>query len=311
MGINVALVGFGAAGRAHARALRSCAGVRVRGVWDRDPEVATEGLPRFPHGQAVLDDPDIHLVSLCLPPGEQIAMAVPALERGKAVLVEEPPTSSVGEFDELVALSRRYAAPLGVMLQHRMALPKDAYELAWNRSATAVLEVSGFRPTRQHSRPARTARELYGLHFFDLACQLLGDPATVHSVARRRAGAHGEMRVTGVVEFDSGIPLSFTFTSEAATQFVRLEILGPDARLLLADGTVSVECRDGRDKLTSPTEADLIRAVYEDMAQVLRGESAAPVLCGLDRSRGGLLIQGVLDSAPCAPAVLHTSLAGI
>lgn len=66
--------------------------------------VAVEGVPTF-RTQAELFDamPDLDAVANCVPPAARYEMVREALDAGKHVLMEKPPSPSVSEFDDLVA----------------------------------------------------------------------------------------------------------------------------------------------------------------------------------------------------------------
>jgi D-galactose 1-dehydrogenase len=51
--------------------------------------------------------PDLDAVAICTPPGVRHALVCEALDAGKHVLMEKPPTATISEFDDLVARGTR------------------------------------------------------------------------------------------------------------------------------------------------------------------------------------------------------------
>ncbi|MER5891309.1 Gfo/Idh/MocA family oxidoreductase [Streptomyces sp. NPDC001941] len=294
MSVGVGLVGFGSAGRQHAAALDGLDAAHVAAVLEQDPAVDAGTLPRAASWQALLADPRVELVAMCLPPGNRAALAVQALEHGKAVLLEKPPAVSVAEIDLITAAARRAGRPVGVMLQHRMRLPDAVHDANWaDPAVTAVLEVSRYRPPAHYRRAdwrsdstaafGGIAAHL-GVHYLDLACQLLGEPRSVHLAPSRQLAPGIDSRVTGHVEFTGGATLAFTVTAESAFRTERLQVLGPDGSLCVADGMVTTHLGETGQTLPTVPTPQLRRMVYEDMARaVVTG--LPPRRCHLDGAR--------------------------
>ncbi|MFI9113528.1 Gfo/Idh/MocA family protein [Streptomyces venezuelae] len=278
--VNVAIVGFGVAGRQHAEALAGSTEFRVSAVVEADEALTTGPLRRAPSWDAVLADPEVDLVGLCLPPGGRADLALEALRAGKAVLLEAPPALSEQEVDRMVSVAEQAGRPIGVMLQHRLRLPEAVCAADWSDpSLTGTLEVSRFRSPAHFGRtPWRSdpAAALGGavahlaVHYLDLACQLLGDPAGLWLAPGREAYRGIDTRATGVIEFGSGATLSFTATSEAAASSERLRVLGPANCLSVDDGTVSARIDDVDDIWPTLPLPLLRRLVYQDMAEAMR-----------------------------------------
>lgn len=69
--------------------------------------VAVEGVPTF-RTQAELFEamPELDAVANCVPPAARHSMVIEALDAGKHVLIEKPPSPSVSEFDDMIARAR-------------------------------------------------------------------------------------------------------------------------------------------------------------------------------------------------------------
>ncbi|WP_432252074.1 Gfo/Idh/MocA family protein [Streptomyces sp. HNM1019] len=312
MAVGVGVVGYGAAGRQHAAAVEAASGLRLVGVVDTDPAADTAALPRYASLSGLLQDPRVGLVSLCLPPGGRAEAARDVLRAGRALLVEKPPAMTVDELDSIVSLGTDRGLPTGVMLQHRMRLT-DETETGLFRSpqVTAALEVSRYRPVvHYHQRGWRgRPREALGgilahlgIHYLDLACQILGSPVEVRETGRRERLPGIDSRIAALVRFESGAVLSMTVSAESSVRGERLVVYGPDRRLVIEDGQVTLTTETG--PRTSPVEPTptLRRRVYEEMAHAIENGSA-PVACSLVRARGVTWLTEALahrtEEAPC------------
>lgn len=66
------------------------------------------GLPVFKTpGELYAAMPDVSLVSVCTPPGIRHQYVREALDAGKDVMMEKPPTTTISELDDLIAHARR------------------------------------------------------------------------------------------------------------------------------------------------------------------------------------------------------------
>ncbi len=75
--------------------------------------VAVEGVPVFrTPAEFFAAMPEVKLVAVCTPPGARHAIVREALDAGKDVLMEKPPTPTISELDDLVA----HAAEKGRLL---------------------------------------------------------------------------------------------------------------------------------------------------------------------------------------------------
>lgn len=73
-----------------------------------DPSgIARAGVPVFPNQAALYAAmPEVECVSICTPPGVRHALAREALEAGRHVLLEKPPTTTISAFEDLVSVAR-------------------------------------------------------------------------------------------------------------------------------------------------------------------------------------------------------------
>jgi predicted dehydrogenase len=117
--VKVGIVGAGFSARIHAEAHRHVHGVDVelRAVAAARPERARDFAAAFGIAgaagdvRAILDDPSIDVVDLCVPSHLHAALAVDAAAAGKHVIVEKPLTGFFGDA----------GTPRRVMLEHALA----------------------------------------------------------------------------------------------------------------------------------------------------------------------------------------------
>src|SRR5678815_2051456 len=108
--LGLGFIGCGeVGGEKHLPAVREVPGLEVVAVADRDPERLRAARER--HGvltghrdpAALLADPRVEVVAVCLPPVAQVATAIDALDAGKHVWIEAPIGLSMPDCDRLIA----------------------------------------------------------------------------------------------------------------------------------------------------------------------------------------------------------------
>jgi predicted dehydrogenase len=124
--INVGIVGIGFMGWIHWLAFKKSRDARVAAICTRDPkrrsgdwrsiqgnfgppgeQVDLSGIRAFERLEAMLEDPSIELVDLCLPPHLHADAAIQALAAGKHVFVEKPMALTTAECDRMVEAARK------------------------------------------------------------------------------------------------------------------------------------------------------------------------------------------------------------
>jgi predicted dehydrogenase len=123
--IGIGIVGIGFMGMIHHLAARRVEGARVVALCSRDPkklagdwtsiqgnfgprgtQMDLAGLALYDDFAAMLGDPQVDLVDLCVPNDLHGSMAIQALRAGKSVLVEKPIALTMDEADSMVAAAR-------------------------------------------------------------------------------------------------------------------------------------------------------------------------------------------------------------
>src|SRR4051794_9499159 len=123
--VGIGIVGVGFMGMIHYLAARRLTGGRVVALCSRDPaklagdwtsiqgnfgprgtQMDLSEHARYADFAALLDDPGVHLVDLCVPNDEHARLAIRALEAGKDVLVEKPIALTTADADAMLAAAR-------------------------------------------------------------------------------------------------------------------------------------------------------------------------------------------------------------
>ena len=162
----------------------------------------------------------LDLVHVCTPPQSHFALAAQVLRAGVDVLLEKPPTLSLAELDELIALEGQTGAHVSVVFQHRFgsgalrlkALLEDP-EAPLGRPLVAVCHTLWYRDAEYFAAPWRGRWDTegggptmgHGIHQMDLLLAVLGPWAEVTALAGRQARETDTEDVSmAVVRFESG-----------------------------------------------------------------------------------------------------------
>ena len=296
---GVAVVGLGAAGQQHIRAVEQTTAGLPRVVCDVDGGRADSVAAALPPArpldwEGVLAAPDVDVVTLCTPPGTHHPLACEALSAGKAVLVEKPPVCTEAELDDLLSTMERAGRPVGVMLQHRYRLRDVALDLSWSERTVAVLEVVRHRPADHYTRqawrldPGAAAGGLFAhlaVHYADLACQLLGEPVEVTGLVDCDLAPGVDSRLALSIRFVGGATLTLAGTTGVDARGERLALYDDGQVLTLRDGAFELQ-RDGAGQSVAAVPTARLRtAVYEEFCHAVIG-GTPPGRTALARSRG-------------------------
>jgi D-galactose 1-dehydrogenase len=119
--IRLAVVGLGKIAREeHIPAIAFTDGIELAAIASRNASI--DGIAHFTTLEQLLaTGPDIDAVALCTPAQTRHRDAVAALKAGKHVLLEKPPTASVGELQLLVGAARQNGRTLFASWHSRFA----------------------------------------------------------------------------------------------------------------------------------------------------------------------------------------------
>lgn len=207
-GINVGLIGFGAAGQVfHAPIITSVEGLRLHRVTARKPEQREQLQQRYPEaipaGSAdeIINADDIELVVVATSNDVHHSLTKAALLAGKHVVVEKPFTNTSAQADELIELAKKQNRLLTV--HHNARWNSDyltvkkviesgrlgrlvAFEARYDRFRNALKD----NAWREADLPGSGILYDLGAHLIDQSIQLFGLPQAVNADLRKqRTGA--------------------------------------------------------------------------------------------------------------------------
>lgn len=117
--LGAGIIGLGEIGQFHLQGFERAAGSRVVAVTDLDADlVRTSAAAARAHGhedyRALIADPEVDVVSVCLPHKLHLEVTLAAIEAGKQVLVEKPLALNTEECDEIIAAAQSKGVVVGV-----------------------------------------------------------------------------------------------------------------------------------------------------------------------------------------------------
>ncbi|MFM9106553.1 MAG: Gfo/Idh/MocA family protein [Chloroflexota bacterium] len=280
--VRLAVLGAGFMGSTHGKAYAAMPEVEIAAVYaprpDRGEPLAADLGSRWTDDlAAILGDPKIDAVDICLPTPQHREVTEAALDAGKHVLLEKPIAMTLEDADALVA--REQDGPV-LMIAHVLRFWAEYMEIARRAQSGAIGAPRAGLATRRQPFPAWSAlfsrSDLTGgavidmmIHDYDALNWIFGAPlaVTAHGEVNPRSG--GIDRVQALIEYPDGatamvdggmmMPESYPFSS-------RIEVLGERGALEYAfrAGGRSVEMGAGVNALDwFPTEGDPERLTPE------------------------------------------------
>lgn len=109
--VRVGVAGAGFIGVVHARAYKKIPGVELVGVADpideKGESLAHEvGCQRFYNYQDMLEQANLDIISICLPPAPHLPAARAAAQAGVHILMEKPITRTLAEADQMLSICK-------------------------------------------------------------------------------------------------------------------------------------------------------------------------------------------------------------
>ncbi|HET9436058.1 MAG TPA: Gfo/Idh/MocA family oxidoreductase [Candidatus Limnocylindrales bacterium] len=212
--IRIGLAGLGSMGRNHLRVITSRPGARLVAIADPMPEalaaaVSQTGAAGFAEPLAMLAEAELDAVVIAAPTTAHRAIALDAIGRGIAVLVEKPLASTVEEALEIVAASRATGVPVQVGHVERFnpavrELGRLLHEERWLSTVYAITSRrAGPFPAR--IRDVGVTVDL-ATHDVDICSWIAGErPIRVHAETAQRIHADHEDLLYGLLHFPSGV----------------------------------------------------------------------------------------------------------
>jgi myo-inositol 2-dehydrogenase/D-chiro-inositol 1-dehydrogenase len=221
--VGVALIGYGAWGRHHARAIASVPGAELRAICARSPESAADACREHPNATVyddylmLLEKADVELCDVVLPSDLHYDVSKAVLESGRHLLLEKPMTLSIARSRELIELARARGRVLAVGHELRLSSlwgkVKDLIEGGRIGEPLYALIELWRHPYRLGSGGWRYDINRVGswileepIHFFDLArwyFSRAGEPVSIYARANGTRTDHPELHdnFTAIVNF--------------------------------------------------------------------------------------------------------------
>ena len=224
--VRFGLIGYGAWGKHHARAISECAESELAVIATRSPASQSEARANHPTARIVSDYrelvscPDVEVVDVVLPTDLHHEAGSAVLRAGKHLLLEKPMAAKLAHCDELIGLAGAHGRLLAIGHEFRLSSlwgkVKEMIESgAIGEPQYALIELWR-NPYRQGSGGWRYDIARVGnwileepIHFFDLArwyFSSLGNPRSVYARANARRPEHPELQdnFSAIVNFPRG-----------------------------------------------------------------------------------------------------------
>lgn len=224
--VRYGLIGFGAWGRHHARAISECAESELVVIAARAPATQVEARANHPAAEIVSDyremlaRPDIDVVDVVLPTDLHYEVGSAVLRAGKHLLLEKPMAANLAHCEELIKLAGQQRRLLAIGHEFRLSsLWGKVKEMidsgAIGEPQYALIELWR-NPYRQGAGGWRYDIARVGnwileepIHFFDLArwyFSSLGNPQSVYARANARRPEYPELQdnFSAIVNFPRG-----------------------------------------------------------------------------------------------------------
>jgi predicted dehydrogenase len=250
--VRLGIVGVGAMGRHHARAVRAgeIPGCELAAVCDVDPSRLTpfEGIPAFASDRELFRSGSIDAVLIATPHYAHTTIGIAALKAGLHVLVEKPISVHVADARKLIAAHTNPRQVFAAMFNQRTdpafikvremvrsgelgAIRRIQWTITdWFRSQ-AYYDSGGWRATWAGEGGGVLLNQ--GVHNLDLLHWIFGLPARVR--AHCRIGAHHDIEVeddvSALLEYPDGATGVIVTSTGEAPGLNRLEISGERGRL--------------------------------------------------------------------------------
>ena len=210
--LRIGLAGLGSMGRNHLRVLAARPDIRLVAVADPVEPALTNasnqtGAQGFAEPLAMIAEADLDAVVIAAPTTAHVPLALAAIERGIAVLVEKPLAATIDEAMRIVSAGRTRAVPIQV--GHVERFNPAVLELGRLIDAGWLSAIYSIASRRAGPFPARI-RDVgvtvdLATHDVDILSWIAGErPVRVYAETAQRIHATNEDLLFGLLHFPSG-----------------------------------------------------------------------------------------------------------
>lgn len=225
MSYGVGIVGSGMIARHHAKAITEARGLHVAAVLSRSEERAKEFAAEaecsaYTSMNAMLDNPEVRIVSICTPSGAHMEPAMAAIKAGRHVVVEKPLEITLDRCDQMINAADNFGVQLGGIFQSRFfeaarvvksaaeagrfgdLVLADAY-VKWYRSQS-YYDNGGWKGTRAYDGGGALMNQ--SIHAIDLLLWIAGPVSEVqaYTAVRGHRGIEVEDTAVATLRFENG-----------------------------------------------------------------------------------------------------------
>lgn len=331
--LGFGVIGCGFIGMLHAGVIASLDDAFLAAATDSDSRKTEEavrnwGCRSYSDYHEMLKDPDVKVISVCLPSGMHSRVTIEAARAGKHVICEKPIDIDVERAGEMVETCRECGVRLGVIMQHRFDKPVVLLQqavadgrlgkLLWGASRTIW-----YRDEEYFSNPWRGTWEFDGggslmnqsVHYIDLLLAVFGKVKSVNGKCRRLLHREIETEDVGIasIEFENGCLGTVEGTTAAYPGlYAELAVFAEKGTVIIRnDELLFYQFKDGESKefccLQNPEKANALhqdaaistdshRRQYQDFVQAIR-ENRKPLVTGEDALESLKLIKAIYESS--------------
>jgi UDP-N-acetylglucosamine 3-dehydrogenase len=210
--MRVGLAGLGAMGRNHLRILASRPDVHLVAIADPVPSVLAEsaaqsGAQPFAEPGAMVAEAELDALVIAAPTTAHVPLALAAIDRGVAILVEKPIAATVDEGMRIVVAARERGVP--VQVGHVERFNPAVLELGRLLAEGWLTSIFAIASRRAGPFPARI-RDVgvtvdLATHDVDILSWIAGErPSRVYAETAQRIHAEHEDLLFGLLHFPSG-----------------------------------------------------------------------------------------------------------
>lgn len=257
MSYGIGIVGTGMIARHHARAIAAVEGAHLAAVASRSADRAQTlagelGCKGYGSVTAMLEDPEIEIVSICTPSGAHLEPALAAAEAGRHLIIEKPLEITLERCDAIIEAAAKHGVQLAGVFQSRFfeaaGVLKQAVEAGrFGDLVLADAYVKWFRPQEYYDQGGWKGTKRFdgggalmnqSIHAVDLLLWLAGPVASVQAYCGIRGHERIEVEDTAVaaLQFENGAMGVLEGSTAVFPGFLkRLEISGTAGSAILEE----------------------------------------------------------------------------
>ena len=250
------LIGYGAWGRHHARAITETSGLELTAIARRNAATAADAQRDFPRARVsmewkdVVADPALDVIDIVLPNFLHAEVGCAALQAGKDVLLEKPMATTRDDCDRLIRAARTSGRVLSIAHEFRLSTQWGRAKRLIDEDAIGTplfVNVNLFRNFyRTGAESWRYDRARVGswileetVHFFDFALWYLeshGDPLGIRAFGNRRPGRDEGMydNFSALLRFPNNAYAAITQSIAGFEHHLIVEITGTEGAICAA-----------------------------------------------------------------------------